>query len=284
LGEPFEIELDETALITEPTPRELVSLSNWSQPHFGMPPQLYVRVRRQLPLKAPAGLLPQTPRFAAAAVRLAVGGTAYTSDVAVMPFVGVPGGYGSMSYRMGFPPPMTMGTTSLVTPESSDEIKRYYAGLQRLDERFAVVLDRYHSAAAKVSPDERLIDSVIGIEALLMAGSDASTEVTYRFALTGSWLLAPDARDRQQLFDKLRDLYGYRSDIVHGNRRRRETHDPDPPGTALELLRQLLRTVVRRGDDWDSWVEHRRRVIFGTEELGVENDSAAPSADAISDD
>jgi hypothetical protein len=137
--------------------------------------------------------------------------------------------------------------------------------LQKLGNPFDVVLARYEAAVSKLDADERLIDATIGLEALLLGGSGSSTEVTFRFAMTGAWLLASQPVQRIELNRLLTELYGRRSDIVHGDRKRKRKLPANPENVAVDLLRELLTRVLDSGYSWDEWVAYRNRRVLGLE-------------------
>jgi hypothetical protein len=152
------------------------------------------------------------------------------------------------------------------------QIRARVAQLETLGASFDIVLDRYESAVTTLVPDERLIDATIGLEALLVGGSGTSTEVTYRFALTGAWVLANAPSERPHMYRLLNELYGRRSDIVHGNLGRKRDLPPNPQEVAVDLLRKLLLKVMDGGWSWKEWIEFRQRLV-----LGLELDRDAPA-------
>jgi hypothetical protein len=74
-------------------------------------------------------------------------------------------------------------------------------------------------AQARWRPDDQILDSAIGLEAILLAGQDDGKcrgELRYRFSINYSALSdTPEARHRD--FHIARDLYDLRSKIAHGD-------------------------------------------------------------------
>jgi hypothetical protein len=73
---------------------------------------------------------------------------------------------------------------------------------------------RLLDGSARERPDDAIVDYTIGLEPLLLQG--ISDELTYRFALRGSTILAWKDNKRKEYFIRLKDFYNLRSDIVHG--------------------------------------------------------------------
>lgn len=86
-----------------------------------------------------------------------------------------------------------------------------------------VPLARFNLGYVERDARERLIDYVIGFEALLL-GSEG--ELSYRLALRGAAMLGKDAGQRQTVRDELKAAYNQRNKIVHGGR----PQDPAPIG------------------------------------------------------
>ena len=75
---------------------------------------------------------------------------------------------------------------------------------------------RLADAANRIRPQDQIVDSVIGMEAVLLAGvEDRRSELSFRFSLNYAMLFAVDRRE--YAFSLARDLYRLRSKIAHGN-------------------------------------------------------------------
>lgn len=77
---------------------------------------------------------------------------------------------------------------------------------------------RLSDAQMRLRPQDRLVDAVIGLEALLLAGlaeEDRRGELKFRFSLHYSTLFNSPA-ERHQAFRVAKDLYDVRSTIAHG--------------------------------------------------------------------
>lgn len=266
VDEPIDLDLGDNLRIVEPPNEVLLELQpRHRQSYFEA--QVWVQLSAREQLRVPVYPPPTRPaRNAAAAVRLAVGGFAFTRDITMLPRRGAPGIFSSFGGWHGLAPQIWGTNPSVVTRESSADVMAACAGLLGLSQTFDVVLDRYEAAVSKWQPEERLIDAVIALEALVLAGNRSTSEVTFRFALTGAWLLGGDLEHRKRAFHVLTELYRKRSDIVHADRKVKRDLPDDPSGIAVDLLRQLLRTVVTQQSSWDEWVELCRSAVLGHEE------------------
>jgi hypothetical protein len=77
---------------------------------------------------------------------------------------------------------------------------------------------RLSDAQTRLRPQDRLVDAVIGLEALLLAGlrnEDRRGELKYRFSLHYSTLFGTP-EERHRAFRVAKDLYDLRSTIAHG--------------------------------------------------------------------
>ena len=269
LGEPFAIPIKPNSTLVEPAPEVMVQLVVHRRLMAMIDAQAWLQVGDRMPLKSP--VLSEAPaRFArrvASAIRLVAGGHGFARDITMLPAPGTPGVYGQFGGWWGLPPAWWGGVASVLSLDIQQPLQKRLSQLEKLGEPFDVVIDRYESGVTKTEPDERLIDATIGLETLLVGGSRSSTEVTFRFALSGAWLLAGVAADRPEMYRLLTELYGRRSDIVHGNLGRKRDLPPNPQEIAVDLLRKLLLQVLDRGWTWDEWIQFRRRLILGLEPI-----------------
>jgi len=79
-----------------------------------------------------------------------------------------------------------------------------------------VPLRRMRAAGTRAQKEDAIVDYVIGLEALL-GTREEQTELSYRFRVRGSVLLADKKSERKNYLKALGDLYGLRSAIVHGS-------------------------------------------------------------------
>lgn len=115
-----------------------------------------------------------------------------------------------------------------------------------------VPLARFNRGYIEGDARERLVDHMIGFEALLL---QSEGELSYRLALRGAAMLGKDAGQRQTIRDELKAAYNQRNSIVHGRR----TEDPVPIGKKkkgekrqtvpfaelVDAVESLLRCAIR---------------------------------------
>ena len=84
------------------------------------------------------------------------------------------------------------------------------------DTAMEMACSRLADAENRTRSEDRIVDAVIGMEALLLAGiEDRRGELSFRFSLNYAMLFPPD--QRQHAYRVARDLYGLRSSIAHGS-------------------------------------------------------------------
>lgn len=80
-----------------------------------------------------------------------------------------------------------------------------------------IALGRFADGYEKVKLEDRIIDYMIGLEALYLQNGDAA-ELSYRIAHRIAVLLSDDKKERQRLFTETKHSYDLRSKILHGKR------------------------------------------------------------------
>jgi hypothetical protein len=83
-----------------------------------------------------------------------------------------------------------------------------------------MALSRLADAEIRTRPQDKIMDAVVGMEALLLAGlgkEDRRGELKYRFSIHFSTLFQ-SPQDRHNAFRIAKDLYDLRSTIAHGSR------------------------------------------------------------------
>jgi len=84
------------------------------------------------------------------------------------------------------------------------------------DTAMEMACSRLADAENRDRPRDQIVDAVIGMEALLLAGiEDRRSELSFRFSLNYAMLFPRD--QRQHAYRVARDLYGLRSSIAHGS-------------------------------------------------------------------
>lgn len=145
----------------------------------------------------------------------------------------------------------------ILSADELDDFRKFFTTFRKVDlhkDRFLrVAIDRFSSALDRKTPEDSVIDLSICLEALLLSGlgnEEDRGNVSYRFAVHGARLLAPDVAGRQQIYRKLKGVYRVRSKIVHGA----ESYDlpRDESGKKISIdqfcdsLEQLARACFRK--------------------------------------
>lgn len=101
--------------------------------------------------------------------------------------------------------------------EEIAELKEIYKFINSEKEsRFIVAQKRLTFGLERKSPEDSLIDYMIGLEALYLP--DGNQELSFRLSLRIAFLLSTDTKDRKELFMFIKDIYKTRSSIVHGSK------------------------------------------------------------------
>ena len=108
-----------------------------------------------------------------------------------------------------------------------------------------------HSRAGRFQVADSIADLAIALES--MYELDAP-EITYKLRTRAAVFLESEPEKRKVTFDKVRDFYRVRSNIVHGSvpgERQREVME-----AGLEMARRTLLAILGRGEmpDWDLFV------------------------------
>jgi hypothetical protein len=117
------------------------------------------------------------------------------------------------------------------------------------DTRFDTAQRRLSSSVEREHLEDRLIDNMIGLEALYLP--DGNAELSFRLSLRVAFLLSSGA-DKKDIFYFLKNMYDTRSKIVHGNKYSLKTED-------MNQLEELLRKSVIL------WIEDKN--TFSEEQL-----------------
>lgn len=95
------------------------------------------------------------------------------------------------------------------------EFWQFYQKVRRSKQnRIELALRRFNYGYERKRPEDRLIDYMIGFEALLLGEEQ---ELRYKLALRGSALLGRNSDERERTFNELHEAYKQRNKIVHGS-------------------------------------------------------------------
>jgi hypothetical protein len=141
-----------------------------------------------------------------------------------------------------------------ISNEEEGPLQDYAATFFQMNREPAMVMacSRLADAETRTRPHDRLVDAVIGMEAVLLAAIDKGDrrgELRYRFSIHYSTLF-DSPEERCNAFRAARDLYDLRSIIAHGSEAKSDRHRVgreklDLDGAATRAT-EALRMVVRR--------------------------------------
>lgn len=135
-------------------------------------------------------------------------------------------GYFPTFFRLGMPPQIAIGAFENDLGQGlvallSDRWRRAYETATEIEQRSStlqpalrIACSRYVSSFQKINQADRLLDLVIGLEALLTKENDA---IAYRLPLRGAILLGDEPAKRIECFEVLKAAYTQRSRLAHGN-------------------------------------------------------------------
>lgn len=146
-------------------------------------------------------------------------------------------------------------TRPLVRVDDLERIRSVYQGLERAgSNRLAIAASRLNSAYLRREEHDSIIDICIGLEALFVGEERGETTHKLATRVGAVWSLE-GALDltAHQAFRATKDLYAYRSALVHGSRkaerkrliRARPNEDIEAISLGLDILRHSLEVAIR---------------------------------------
>jgi hypothetical protein len=128
---------------------------------------------------------------------------------------------------------------SQLGPSSGEDLKVLLSALRGArGGNLPLILDRFDSAFSRRSPQDRLIDLWIALEAMILP--DGRAELRYRAALRLAHLVGEGSQGKREVFELARESYDCRSRVVHGS------PAPDDLGRIVEETRRLTRAALRK--------------------------------------
>lgn len=255
--------------LLEPDERTIARLSRLSTSYelpIRLPPRHYLSSSVELPLKAidvSHGVRGPIPD-ALLAIRLTVGGDVKPQQIYCIP---APGqcrlGMGMAAFSIAPTGVHSGQQRSILRPSQASQLRKVFSALPKLRSQYPVATSRFAELPERWSAADRLVDSTIGLESLLLK-EDEMQESTFKFALRGAWLLAPSDRAlREKWLGRLNNVYANRSKIVHGNSKIMGKLRQEVASDSIEALRDLLNIVVDSGLDRTAWDDRLKGVVLG---------------------
>jgi Apea-like HEPN len=129
---------------------------------------------------------------------------------------------------------------SKLWPNAFELSEQLEADAKQVPPPIRIGVGRYVGSFAEKLPDDRLLDYVIGLEALCGRENDS---ISYRVPLRVSTLIARDSKEREKLFDLVSEGYAERSKVAHGKGTLTVPLDASREKWLLDLQTTLFRTI-----------------------------------------
>lgn len=130
-----------------------------------------------------------------------------------------------------------IGTKFQINQNEIAELVSINLALKGVDELGILSSNRLSYIVERKNIADKVLDSFIGIEALYL--QDGSAELTFRLSLRVAKMLESEAGKQEEMFSFVKDMYGKRSKLVHGE------HVVVAPAE-LERLENILRISVKK--------------------------------------
>ena len=151
------------------------------------------------------------------------------------------------------------------------EAKRLYEKLvnpnSNVAGRLQIPIDRWIKSKTSQTPEDKIIDLGIALEALYLSETDYNREITFRFSLHAAWHLGKDKEQRKALMQEFKAIYKWRSMVVHtGKLPKKIMNEPEEAeafiAKAQDLCRDSILKILEDGKfpDWND-------LILGEESL-----------------
>lgn len=161
------------------------------------------------------------------------------------------------------------GKKSIISRDNIKDILYYKEGLKNIEEDFSIALSRYAWVPDRVMKIDKLIDLTISLESLLSTTSD-KTEMNFKIATRGAWLLGDGFEKRKDWYNKLKEIYDFRSKIVHGKSLSLKTEEQkkldDVINDAQRAVEEIFKIIIRNSKlhKREQWDEFLKDVVYNT--------------------
>lgn len=209
-------------------------------------------------------------REAAVALRMFCGGHAtVTGHVTIL-------GDGSMNFlpESSPPSPFTTPNPSTLDTRSTRKFADFWAQYRSASKNrvLGFALRRFSFAGERTRDDDRIVDLVSALEALLLKDDEGSSDLRYRTALRGAVLDASGHLTREQVQERLQAAYRVRSAVAHG-RQPKPSQLTSVDGTRVsftefvreveDVARAVLAAAVRSVGAGHAWPPGWDQLILG---------------------
>lgn len=81
--------------------------------------------------------------------------------------------------------------------------------------RFQLILSRLSQSKRRTQLEDKILDLGIVLEMLLLDDNKNHDQLSLSFRLRGSWLIGESVADRKRIYNHLKNIYTYRSQVAH---------------------------------------------------------------------
>lgn len=157
---------------------------------------------------------------------------------------------GIISHHSTLADNITFGEICHISEGEVKELQSIFRKLQKTDHpQFRIALNRLSYGLEKARDEDRLIDYMIGLEALYLPG--ASGELTKQLSLRVAFMLENSGVNRKECFIFMNEMYSLRSKIVHGDKKEPIIKTEDI--TRMEaILRRSLKAFLDNSGRFDT--------------------------------
>ena len=114
------------------------------------------------------------------------------------------------------------GSSTVVGETQIKEAKRLYRKMITLvagtAKKLQIPIDRWIKSKTPQASEDKIIDLAIALEALYLSDREVKSEFSFQLRLRASWHLGKDKVHRKELMKVFRDLYDWRSAVVHAGK------------------------------------------------------------------
>ena len=167
-----------------------------------------------------------------------------------------------------FPSHPPFGMPNPLSSPQIDEVKCLYSILVNLDagilKKMRIPIDRWLESKTSGNPDDKVIDLAIALESFYLLDRDGNSELSFQFRLRAAWFLGKDKAHRKELMKDFRQIYDWRSKVVHTgklpNKTKRTPFTPEEVEAfitnAQNLCRDSILKILEDGKfpDWNDLI------------------------------
>jgi hypothetical protein len=156
---------------------------------------------------------------------------------------------GGSVYHLSHPVSWPGQTYTLSAKEATEFLRFWQDYRQERREghnRIEVALRRLNFGYERMRPEDRLIDYIIGFEALLLGDQP---DLRYKLGLRGAALLGETAEQRERTFNELSEAYKKRSEFVHGGNPKAVAKIGEEQvslGDFVDMIEDRLRSAIKK--------------------------------------